>query len=96
MYFFIFYAASSIVKCIRTTLHMFTMFCIFQALFGFFLLTEMKATLEEMESAKLPLNARDYCAHLAIQNRACRQKVWPFTYKCAHEKHEYLNCQYDE
>nr|XP_053632556.1 NADH dehydrogenase [ubiquinone] 1 beta subcomplex subunit 7-like [Cherax quadricarinatus] len=54
----------------------------------------MIATLEEMESAQLPLNKRDYCAHLAIDHRACRQRVWPFTYKCAHEKHTYLNCEY--
>ncbi|XP_063598824.1 NADH dehydrogenase [ubiquinone] 1 beta subcomplex subunit 7-like [Penaeus indicus] len=56
----------------------------------------MVATQEEMESAKLPLKNRDYCAHKAIAYQACRQKVWPFVYQCAHEKHDYLNCQYDD
>lgn len=56
----------------------------------------MLATQEEMESAGLPLEKRDYCAHLALQHRACRHKEFPFVYRCAHEKHAYLNCQYDE
>ncbi|XP_071545254.1 NADH dehydrogenase [ubiquinone] 1 beta subcomplex subunit 7 [Panulirus ornatus] len=57
---------------------------------------QMLATPEEMESAQLPLKSRDYCAHLAIQSRACRQRVWPLVYKCGHEKHAYLNCQYED
>ncbi|XP_068205823.1 NADH dehydrogenase [ubiquinone] 1 beta subcomplex subunit 7 isoform X1 [Palaemon carinicauda] len=56
----------------------------------------MIATKEEMDSAKIPLENRDYCAHILIKHMACRDKVWPLTYKCAHEKHEYLNCQYDD
>lgn len=56
----------------------------------------MVATYEEMESAKLPMEDRDYCAHLLIKHMACRQEVWPLAYKCAHEKHEFLNCQYDD
>ncbi|XP_052862378.1 NADH dehydrogenase [ubiquinone] 1 beta subcomplex subunit 7 [Anopheles cruzii] len=56
----------------------------------------MIATEEEMEAAKLPLENRDYCAHKLIQYRACRADVWPWAYKCAHEKHEYLNCEYDD
>lgn len=56
----------------------------------------MKATQEELESAKIPLADRDYCSHLLLEYRACRADVWPFAYKCHHEKHAYLNCQYDE
>ena len=56
----------------------------------------MIATQEEMESAKLPLEDRDYCAHLLIKYRACRADKAPWLYKCEHEKHEYLNCQYQE
>ncbi|XP_076062681.1 NADH dehydrogenase (ubiquinone) B18 subunit [Oratosquilla oratoria] len=56
----------------------------------------MVATQEEMESAKLPLKDRDYCAHLAIKYQACKHNVWPFVYQCAHEKHDYLNCEYDD
>lgn len=56
----------------------------------------MIATEEEMVSAKLQLDERDYCAHKLIQYKACRADVWPFAYRCAPEKHEYLNCQYEE
>lgn len=56
----------------------------------------MIATEEEMESARLPLEDRDYCAHKLLQYRSCRADVWPWAYKCAHEKHEYLTCQYEE
>ncbi|XP_017074484.1 NADH dehydrogenase [ubiquinone] 1 beta subcomplex subunit 7 [Drosophila eugracilis] len=56
----------------------------------------MIATQEEMESAKLPLDARDYCAHLAIAYQACRTDTFPFVYKCAHQKHEYLTCEYED
>ncbi|KAJ9590190.1 hypothetical protein L9F63_016679 [Diploptera punctata] len=56
----------------------------------------MIATQAEMESAKLPLEDRDYCAHLLIKYRACRADVAPWLYKCEHEKHEYLTCQYED
>lgn len=56
----------------------------------------MIATQAEMESAKIPLQDRDYCAHKLIDYRACRADVFPFVYKCHHEKHDYLNCEYEE
>jgi NADH dehydrogenase (ubiquinone) 1 beta subcomplex subunit 7 len=56
----------------------------------------MIATQAEMESAKLPLEDRDYCAHMALQYRACRADVWPWASQCAHQKHEYLTCLYEE
>ncbi|XP_046387515.1 NADH dehydrogenase [ubiquinone] 1 beta subcomplex subunit 7 [Ischnura elegans] len=56
----------------------------------------MIATEEEMDSAKLALEDRDYCAHLLIKYQACRADYMPFAYKCAHQKHEYLNCEYDD
>ncbi|XP_025830453.1 NADH dehydrogenase [ubiquinone] 1 beta subcomplex subunit 7-like [Agrilus planipennis] len=55
-----------------------------------------KATKEELISAKVPLNKRDYCAHLGIAYKACRKDHWPFAVKCSHEKHAYLNCEYEE
>lgn len=58
--------------------------------------TVMIATEEEMISAKLPLEERDYCAHLKIKYLACRADVWPLAYKCHHEKHAVLNCSYEE
>ena len=60
------------------------------------LFSEMKASKEEMDSANLDLCDRDYCAHLLIDYRVCRDNVWPFVYKCHHEKHTYLECEYDE
>uniref|UniRef100_A0A0K8TPD0 NADH dehydrogenase [ubiquinone] 1 beta subcomplex subunit 7 n=1 Tax=Tabanus bromius TaxID=304241 RepID=A0A0K8TPD0_TABBR len=56
----------------------------------------MIATKEEMESAKLPLADRDYCAHKLLKYRSCRSDVYPFLYKCHHEKHDYLNCEYED
>lgn len=56
----------------------------------------MIATQEQMESAKLPMENRDYCAHLALKLLQCRKEVWPWAYQCTPEKHEYLNCQYEE
>lgn len=62
--------------------------------FIFFLV--MIATEEEMMAAKIPLKDRDYCAHKLIDYRQCRQEVWPWAYQCAHEKHAYLTCKFDE
>lgn len=56
----------------------------------------MIATKAEMESAKIPIDERDYCAHKLIHYRACRADVFPFVYQCHHEKHDYLTCEYDE
>lgn len=56
----------------------------------------MIASEAEMRSAKLPLEERDYCAHKKIEHLVCRAQVWPWAYKCAHEKHELMNCQYEE
>uniref|UniRef100_A0A224XPG4 NADH dehydrogenase [ubiquinone] 1 beta subcomplex subunit 7 n=1 Tax=Panstrongylus lignarius TaxID=156445 RepID=A0A224XPG4_9HEMI len=56
----------------------------------------MIATEEEMYSAKIPLNKRDYCAHHLLKFQKCRKEKFPWIYKCHHEKHEYLHCQYEE
>jgi NADH dehydrogenase (ubiquinone) 1 beta subcomplex subunit 7 len=56
----------------------------------------MIATVEEMESAKLPLADRDFCAHLLLKYRACRADKAPWLWRCGHEKHEYLQCEYEE
>ena len=56
----------------------------------------MVATEEEMSSAKLTPEERGYCAHKLIAFNACKRKEWPLAYKCAHEKHELMNCQYEE
>lgn len=56
----------------------------------------MIATVEEMESAKISLEDRDYCAHKLLKYRACRADTFPFVYKCHHEKHDYLTCEYED
>lgn len=56
----------------------------------------MIATREQMESAKVPIEDRDYCAHKLINYRSCRADVFPFVYKCHHEKHDFLTCEYEE
>ncbi|KAJ8978446.1 hypothetical protein NQ317_017649 [Molorchus minor] len=56
----------------------------------------MVATEEEMRSAKLALEDRDYCAHVLLKFRKCRRDNFPFVVKCEHEKHAYLNCQNDD
>lgn len=56
----------------------------------------MIATEEQLRSAKIKHKDRDYCAHLLLEYQACRKDNWPFPVKCQHEKHHYLNCQYDE
>ncbi|KDR19402.1 NADH dehydrogenase [ubiquinone] 1 beta subcomplex subunit 7 [Zootermopsis nevadensis] len=56
----------------------------------------MVATLEEMESGKLPLEDRDFCAHILLKYRACRVDNAPWLWRCEHEKHEYLQCEYED
>ncbi|XP_076642515.1 NADH dehydrogenase (ubiquinone) B18 subunit [Halictus rubicundus] len=50
------------------------------------------ATLQEMRSANVPEDLRDYCAHKLIECYVCQRKHFPMFKKCAHEKHEYDAC----
>ena len=59
-------------------------------------LTEMKVTHEEMKAARVPLNFRDYCAHILIPLNECRVKTWYSPWKCGELRHSYEKCQYDE
>ena len=68
----------------------------FRNIFVYLLLSVMIATEAEMMSAKLLPEERDFCAHKLLEYKGCRADVWPFVYKCTPEKHEYLNCQYEE
>lgn len=60
------------------------------------LFLEMVATPEEMESAKVPLHFRDYCAHTYIGLEKCKKDKFPFVYRCHPEKHEHDHCQLEE
>lgn len=57
---------------------------------------EMIASLAEMESAKVPLDARDFCAHMLLNLRGCIREHFPFNNHCHHEREEYYECQYHE
>lgn len=61
---------------------------------SFFL--EMQVTEEEMAEAKVPLNLRDYCAHLFIPLMICRKDNYYLPWKCKHEKHLWDECEYQE
>jgi len=57
---------------------------------------EMKVTQQEMIDAKLPVEYRDYCAHLLIPLNKCRREKLYLPWECVNERHEYEACQYDE
>lgn len=61
-----------------------------------FTFIEAIATEEELRSAKIPLRARDYCAHKLLTYYACRRDNFPWVVRCEHEKHDYLTCQHEE
>ncbi|XP_028038263.1 NADH dehydrogenase [ubiquinone] 1 beta subcomplex subunit 7 [Bombyx mandarina] len=54
---------------------------------------EMIAKEEDLISARIPNKYRDYCAHYLLDYQVCRYKEMPLLYRCAHEKHNYLNCE---
>lgn len=58
-------------------------------------LSEMIATMEEMDAENVPHEYRDYCAHLFIKWQNCmRQKF--FHWKCHEEELEMEKCHYRE
>ncbi|KXJ16067.1 NADH dehydrogenase [ubiquinone] 1 beta subcomplex subunit 7 [Exaiptasia diaphana] len=57
---------------------------------------EMKVTAQEMADARIPLNGRDYCAHLLIPLIKCRKETYYVPWKCKHEKHAWDKCEYDD
>ena len=54
----------------------------------------MKVTWEEMSEARVPLEFRDYCAHLLIPLNKCRYDNYYLPWKCEKERHAYEMCQY--
>lgn len=51
---------------------------------------------DHLISARIPPQFRDYCAHLLLDYQVCRHKHMPLLYRCAHEKHVYLNCEHED
>ncbi|KAI4461361.1 nadh:ubiquinone oxidoreductase b18-like subunit [Holotrichia oblita] len=56
----------------------------------------IKATAEELQSAKVHPKDRDYCSDFLLKFRACRKDNFPWVVKCEHEKHAYLHCQHED
>ncbi|XP_066599024.1 NADH dehydrogenase [ubiquinone] 1 beta subcomplex subunit 7 [Prorops nasuta] len=54
------------------------------------------ATEQEMSAMRLDRDKRDYCAHLFISFLSCRQNKFPFVYRCAPEKHQYEQCEFED
>ncbi|GAB5592071.1 hypothetical protein Unana1_06971 [Umbelopsis nana] len=57
---------------------------------------EMKATQKQMADARIPLEYRDYCAHLLIPLNKCRGETFYLPWKCENERHSYEKCQYED
>ena len=57
---------------------------------------EMIANEADLISARIPPKFRDYCAHYLLDYQVCRYKEMPLLYRCAHEKHNYLNCEHQD
>lgn len=57
---------------------------------------EMQVTEEEMADAKVPLNLRDYCAHLFIPLTICKKDNYYVPWKCKKEQHLWDDCQFQE
>jgi len=60
------------------------------------LCSEMQVSQQEMADAQVPLNLRDYCAHLFIPLMKCRLEHYYLPWHCKAEKHKWEDCQYQE
>ena len=56
----------------------------------------MKVSEEEMISAAVPIDKRDYCAHHYINFMKCRKEKYPWVAGCKHELHLYDDCEFQE
>ena len=54
------------------------------------------ATAMELDSAKLEVRFRDYCAHKLLKLRACKEANRPFLGRCHDYQHQYEECMYQE
>ncbi|KAJ1980250.1 hypothetical protein H4R35_001200 [Dimargaris xerosporica] len=57
---------------------------------------EMKMTQQQMAEYRIPIELRDYCAHMLVLLNRCRRDNFFLRWKCGHERHEYELCQYNE
>lgn len=56
----------------------------------------MVATEDEMMSARLDLQWRDYCAHVLIPLNKCRRENHFLPFRCVDERHAYEKCQWTQ
>jgi len=57
---------------------------------------EMYATESELMKNFVPLEWRDYCAHVLIPLNRCRRDNLYMNWKCMNQKHAYEKCQYED
>ncbi|RKP34537.1 NADH-ubiquinone oxidoreductase B18 subunit-domain-containing protein [Dimargaris cristalligena] len=57
---------------------------------------EMKMTQRQLAEYRIPLEVRDYCAHLLVPLNRCRYDNFFLAWTCKHEKHEYELCQHND
>eukprot|EP01130_Rhizamoeba_saxonica_P008730 TRINITY_DN3527_c0_g6_i1.p1 TRINITY_DN3527_c0_g6~~TRINITY_DN3527_c0_g6_i1.p1 ORF type:complete len:101 (-),score=19.79 TRINITY_DN3527_c0_g6_i1:52-321(-) len=55
-----------------------------------------KASLEEMEEAKIAVNSRDGCAGILIKLKACRFETFYLPWKCTALSEAYHHCLNDD
>jgi NADH dehydrogenase (ubiquinone) 1 beta subcomplex subunit 7 len=59
-------------------------------------LSEMYATEGELMRNFVPVEWRDYCAHVLIPLNKCRRENLYMNWKCMNQKHAFEKCQYEE
>ncbi|TFK45475.1 hypothetical protein OE88DRAFT_1639881 [Heliocybe sulcata] len=54
------------------------------------------ASQEELKAHKVPLGWRDQCSALLIPLNVCRKEQYYLPWECAHERHAYEKCQWED
>ena len=57
---------------------------------------EPPVTQQELRDNYIPLEYRDYCAHLLIPLNRCRNDTGYAPWKCGEQRHAYEACQFGE
>ena len=56
----------------------------------------MPVSNEVLERENIPLEGRDYCAHILVPLQRCRHESFYLPWKCKQERHLYDRCQFIE
>lgn len=57
---------------------------------------KITATEQQMYSAKIPIEDRDFCADFLLKYAGCRKREWPWVARCYEIKEEFLQCKYED